>query len=79
MQHNRISHWNRIAAYQPVAELTTASSANFSVAAVSTMVFVPVMAQRAVWQAQLYRLAYEQAAADLAAPRHYRRFFSTWN
>ena len=78
MPHNRISHWNRIAAYQPVAEFSTASTAA-SAGASTSMVYVPLMAPQAVWQAQLYKLAYEKAAADLAPPRHYRRFFSIWN
>jgi hypothetical protein len=43
------------------------------------IVMVPVMAQQVLWQAQLYRLAYERALADVAAPRHFHRFFSVWN
>lgn len=43
------------------------------------MMLVPMMIGQAHFQAQLYRLAYEQALADLAPPRHHRRFFSVWN
>jgi hypothetical protein len=43
------------------------------------MMVVPMMIGQAHFQAQLYRLAYEQALADLAPPRHHRRFFSVWN
>jgi hypothetical protein len=84
MSSNRISHhFNRIAteAFVPVAvgqplPLVAASSAG---APSTSMVMVPVMAQQATWQAQLYQLAYQQAVAALTPPRHHRRFFSVWN
>jgi hypothetical protein len=43
------------------------------------MVYVPVVAQAANWQTYLYQMAYQQAVAELAPPRHHRRFFSVWN
>ncbi|HEX3726082.1 MAG TPA: hypothetical protein VHV08_07550 [Pirellulales bacterium] len=45
----------------------------------TSLVMMPCMMPQAPWQAQLYRLAYEQAVAQTAPPRHFSRFFSVWN
>jgi len=50
-----------------------------TIAAAASMICVPVMAPAANWQAYLYQMAYARAVAELAPPRHHRRFFSVWN
>lgn len=43
------------------------------------VVLVPCAVHVVAWQAQLYRLAYEQALVQLAPPSYMTRFFSVWN
>lgn len=81
MSYNRITSYlagGRLAEFA----VATVSQATQTAAAASqrpTMVALPVALQVGPWQAQLYRMAYERALADLAPPRHMTRFFSVWN
>ncbi len=82
MFRNRIaSYSHRLDAFplpgsvSPQPKLAAAGSA----LAPRSMILVPAMAGPASWQAQLYRIAYERAIADLAPPAHFRRYFSVWN
>ena len=79
MFHNRIAHLRsrfEIDALLPTAAGPAVAAQGSSAA---TMVLVPCAAPVIAWQAQLYRLAYEQAVAQLAPPRHMTHFFSQWN
>jgi hypothetical protein len=39
----------------------------------------PQLAAANTWQQEIYRLAYEQAKAAAAIPRHHRMLFAVWN
>jgi hypothetical protein len=39
----------------------------------------PQLAGGNTWQQEIYRLAYEQAKAAAAIPRHHRMLFAVWN
>lgn len=39
----------------------------------------PQLSAGNTWQQEIYRLAYEQAKAAAAIPRHHRLLFSVWN
>ena len=79
MHSNRIRHHlNRLAMNPATADVVPAGI-SISVGSASGHVFVPMAVHPATWQAQLYRMAYEQALVDLAPPGHHRRFFSSWN
>jgi hypothetical protein len=76
---------NRIAEYldrypEPVnSGLAVSQYATSTSNGASGMIYLPVVAPLANWQAYLYQMAYQRAVADLAPPRHHRRFFSVWN
>ncbi len=79
MFRNRIS---RLAAYSPVF----ASAGHLSAATSDSPVFgsqasanvMVTWTSLALWQQQLYRMAYEQALVDTAQPRH-NRLLMHWN
>jgi len=76
MYHNRISHhFDRLSSFVPAAPVAVGVAASAS----AGMIIVPVTVHPGSWQAQLYRMAYEQARAELAPPRHHTRFFTVWN
>lgn len=39
----------------------------------------PQLTAGSTWQQEIYRLAYEQAKAAAAIPRHHRMLFAVWN
>jgi hypothetical protein len=80
MFHNRITRYMRgpslVGFFQTkMSQATVAPSSGRP----TSVVMVPCATNQVAWQAQLYRLAYERAVAQLAPPRHLRRFFSVWN
>lgn len=80
MYHNRIARsFRRISALPFVMEHVPRPSALPTPTRSTAMVIVPLMVRQGTWQAELYRLAYERALADLTPPWHHRRFFSVWN
>jgi hypothetical protein len=39
----------------------------------------PQLLMANAWQQEIYRLAYQRAAAEAAIPRHHRSLFCVWN
>ncbi len=72
MFHNRIEQ-NRL------QSVSWAQSVAPGGAAPAGLVAVPIAMAQASLHAQLYKIAYERALADLAGPRYLTRFFSVWN
>jgi hypothetical protein len=80
MFHNRIARLSENPRYDfPSATATAQAMRAGTTTGQPLVVVVPWTMQQAAWQAQVYRLAYERALADLEPPKHFRRFFSVWN
>ncbi len=68
---------NRIRGMQGEPTSTQTPAVMVPVGFVVAPVFV--VAPPVAWQLELYRVAYEQARAAAAIPRHHRQLFSVWN
>jgi hypothetical protein len=72
---------NRISRYLPRFEIGASVTVEVpsATSGVTSVVLVPCAAGVVTWQAQVFQLAYQQAVAQLAPPRHLTRYFSIWN